>query len=401
MIIAPHLSPPIITSLLDTDLYKLTMMQCVLHQFPSALVEYKFSCRNQANIGQYIHEIENEINHLCDLQFTQEELNFLATLDYIKSDFIEFLRIFKLNRDFIKLSLTQDKQLSLVIEGPWLHTILFEVPVLAIINEVYFRNQCKNPDYAQGQELLKNKIGLIKATKDVDIQNFRLADFGTRRRFSKSWHDYVLNTLVNSIPENFIGSSNILLAKKYHLIPVGTMAHEFLQACQAVGPRLIDSQKYAFEVWAQEYRGRLGTALTDVVGLDAFLRDFDLYFSKLFDGLRQDSGDPIIWGERVIEHYKKIKIDPTSKLLTFSDSLTIPLAINIYKHFYGRATTAFGIGTNLTNDLGYEPIQIVIKMVRCNNQPVAKISDSPGKTVCDDKSYVQYLKQVFSINNIR
>lgn len=393
---------PIIDSLLDTDLYKFTMMQCVLHQFPAAMVEYKFKCRNNTDLAPYLVEIKREVQNLCELRISEDELSFLSRLDYIKPDFIDFLRIFKLNYNFIDIKLNSEKKLDITIKGPWLHTILFEVPVLAIINEIYFRHQCQASDEAvkTGQTSLKEKIQLIKDHTLANKPNkknisFKFSDFGTRRRFAKDWQDQVIATLVKEIPECFIGTSNLYFAKKYKLVPVGTMAHEFLQACQALGPRLVDSQKYALEMWTKEYRGRLGIALTDVVGMDAFLNDFDLFFAKLFDGLRQDSGDPINWGEKAIEHYKKLKIHPMSKTLIFSDGLTVPKALEIYQHFYGQARTAFGIGTNLTNDVGFTPIPIVIKMVRCNNQPVAKISDEPGKSMCDDQSYLDYLRQVF------
>ncbi len=391
----------IITSLLDTDLYKLTMMQCVLHQFPAAMVEYKFQCRSNILLGEYINEIQQEICEFCQLRFSNSELEYLTKLDYLKTDFIEFLRIFKLNYNFINISQDKEKQLEITIKGPWLHTILFEVPVLAIINEVYFRNQIIKQDLSygnildQGEKLLNDKIELVI---NSSVGGFKFSDFGTRRRFSKDWQERIVSTLQKALPHNFVGTSNVYLAAKYNLLPVGTMAHEFLQACQALGPRLVDSQKYALEAWTKEYRGRLGIALTDVVGMDAFLNDFDLFFAKLFDGLRHDSGDPIIWGEKAIAHYKKLKIHPMSKRLIFSDNLTIGSAIKIYKHFLGRAKTSYGIGTNLTNDVGLEPIQIVIKMIRCNNQSVAKISDSPGKTICLDINYIEYLKQVFSVN---
>jgi nicotinate phosphoribosyltransferase len=175
------------------------------------------------------------------------------------------------------------------------------------------------------------------------------------------------------------------------------MAHEYMQACQAVGPRLRDSQVFAFNTWAREYRGDLGIALSDVCGMDAFLRDFDLFFCKLFDGVRHDSGDPFEWGEKMIAHYQKMRIDPRSKVMVFSDSLSAPLAIRLFEYFKGRSQTAFGVGTNLTNDLGYDALQIVIKMTRCNGQPVAKISDEPSKAMDYDPSYVAYLREVFEV----
>jgi nicotinate phosphoribosyltransferase len=197
------------------------------------------------------------------------------------------------------------------------------------------------------------------------------------------------------------GTSNVLFAMKLGLTPLGTMAHEYLQACQALGPRLRDSQIYAFESWAKEYRGDLGIALSDVYGMSAFLRDYDLYFCKLFDGARHDSGDPFHWGERMLDHYSRNRVDPRTKTLIFSDALTVPRIIELYQQFKGRAQLAFGIGTNLTNDLGdppdHVPLQIVIKMTRCNGQPVAKLSDAPAKNMCDDEKYLAYLRQVFDI----
>jgi nicotinate phosphoribosyltransferase len=173
------------------------------------------------------------------------------------------------------------------------------------------------------------------------------------------------------------------------------MAHEFLQLFQAVGGTLPDFQRRALGVWVETYRGALGIALTDVISMDAFLRDFDLFFAKLFDGLRHDSGDPIVWGEKALAHYAKLRVPTVGKRLVFSDSLDIPRAIAIYDHFADRIQTGFGIGTNLGNDLGLEPLNIVMKLVEANGQPVAKLSDAPGKTLCDNAAYVAYLRSLF------
>jgi len=227
--------------------------------------------------------------------------------------------------------------------------------------------------------------------------DFRISDFGTRRRFSLAWHEEIIATLKREVPQYFAGTSNVWLAVKNGVTPLGTMAHEYMQACQALGPRLRDAQVFAFDKWAQEYRGDLGIALSDTYGMDAFLRDFDMYFCKLFDGARHDSGDPFSWGERLIAHYRKNRVDPRTKTLIFSDQLSFPLAIEIARRFHGRARTSFGIGTNLTNDLGFQPINIVIKMTECNGQPVAKVSDAPGKTVSTDARYLAYLRQVYGL----
>ena len=387
----------IITSLLDTDLYKFTMMQVVLHQFPAAQVEYRYKCRTpNVNLSPYLDEIRSEIHALCQLKFTEEELEYLRSLRFMKSDFIDFLGLFHLPEKCIHVGLGEaDGEISISVKGPWLHTILFEIPVLAIVNEVYFRNTCTEPAWTEGRQRLQQKMQLV--TDDPALADFRVAEYGTRRRFSKQWHDEVVRTMKAQMGVHFAGTSNVMMAKNHGVLPLGTMAHEYLQACQALGPRLRDSQVFALEVWAKEYRGDLGIALSDVYGMDAFLRDFDMYFCKLFDGARHDSGDPFIWGERMLEHYKANRTDPRTKTLIFSDALTIPRAIELARRFAGRCKVSFGIGTNLTNDLGHEPLQIVMKMVRCNGQPVAKVSDSPQKTMCDDTAYLAYLRQVFQL----
>ena len=397
----------IIQSLLDTDLYKFTMMQVVLHQFPGAKVEYRFRCRNPGvQLAPYVEEIQREIQALCQLQFADDELAYLQSLRFIKSDFVDFLRIFRLNEKYIKVSALPSGEIDITIRGPWLHTVLFEIPVLAIVNEVYFRNTQAEPDWEAGRQRLAAKIEAMHAP---GLEQLKIADYGSRRRFSRQWQEEVLRTLVGGLgiatqaaqpgerAGQLAGTSNLWLAKQLGLTPLGTMAHEYLQACQSLGPRLRESQIFGFEMWAKEYRGDLGIALSDVYGMDAFLRDFDLYFCKLFDGARHDSGDPVTWGERLIAHYQKYKVDPLTKILIFSDALTIPRTIELFRRFHGRCQLAFGVGTNLTNDLGYEPLQIVIKMTRCNGQPVAKISDTPGKGMCDDEKYLAYLRQVFNL----
>ncbi len=393
----------IITSLLDTDLYKFTMMQVVLHQFPGAQVEYRFKCRNAGvDLTPYIEEIREQIHWLCTLRFKESELEYLRGMRFIKSDFVDFLGLFQLNAKYITVrpAPLANGEIEIVIKGPWLHTILFEIPVLAIVNEVYFRATQIEPDFAEGRRRLAAKIALVRDDPTLAGANGpKIADYGTRRRFSRLWHDEVLRTLKDELRDNLAGTSNVMYAAKHGLIPLGTMAHEYLQACQALGPRLRDSQTFGFESWAQEYRGDLGIALSDVFGMDAFLRDYDRYFCKLFDGTRHDSGDPLEWGERMIAHYEKMRVDPKTKTLVFSDALTIPKVIELFRRFNGRARLAFGVGTNLTNDLGYTPLQIVIKMVRCNGQPVAKLSDSPEKNMCDDAAYLAYLRQVFEIRS--
>ncbi|AOY58855.1 MULTISPECIES: nicotinate phosphoribosyltransferase [Desulfococcus] len=384
----------IINSLLDTDLYKLTMMQGVLHQFPWAEVEYEFNCRDDSiDLSPVVDTVAAEIDHLCTLRFTPEELNYLGDLRFLKKDFIQFLRLFHLQRDYIHVK-SEDGKFKLGIKGPWLHTILFEVPVLAIVNEVYFSNIVPHPNFDTGRGKLFDKIALVKAANAENL-GFSFSDFGTRRRFSRAWQEHIIAVLKKALPRNFIGTSNVYFARKFDLTPIGTMAHEWIMAAQALGPRLVDSQKFALEHWAQEYRGDLGIALSDTVGFEAFLSDFDMYFAKLFDGCRHDSGDPFHWGDRLIAHYRRLKVSPQIKRAIFSDGLSFDKAIELARYFNGRIQTAFGIGTNLTNDITEKPVQIVIKMIRCQGAPVAKISDTPGKQMCKDAEYLSYLKSVF------
>jgi nicotinate phosphoribosyltransferase len=391
----------IIQSLLDTDLYKYTMMQVVLHHFPGAQVEYRFKCRTGGvDLRPDLEQIREEISRLCHLRFHEDELAYLRGLRFMKSDFVDFLGLFQFNEKYVDVQRAADPGgLAISIRGPWLHTILYEIPVLAIISELYFRRTQPRPELEEGRRRLKQKIDLVR-TVEPGLQ-FKISDFGTRRRFSVAWHEEVLQTLKREVPQHFAGTSNVWFAMRNGLTPLGTMAHEYMQACQALGPRLRDSQSFAFDTWAKEYRGDLGIALSDTYGLEAFLRDFDIYFCKLFDGARHDSGDPFEWGERIIAHYQKNRVDPRTKSLIFSDQLSFPLAIEIARRFHGRARTSFGIGTNLTNDLGCEPLNIVLKMTECNGQPVAKVSDSPGKTVSKDAGYLAYLRQVFGLEPAR
>jgi len=327
---------------------------------------------------------------------TPMDLAYLRGLRFMKSDFVDFLALFHFSEKYLRVGVgEQPGEIDITVRGPWLHTIMFEIPLLAIVSELYFRRTQPKPDLAEGRRRLRVKTELLRSVEpELD---FKISDFGTRRRFSRDWQEEVLQTFRREVPQRFAGSSNVWFAMRNNLTPLGTMAHEYMQACQALGPRLRDSQTFAFDKWAQEYRGDLGIAVADTYGTDAFLRDFDMYFCKLFDGARHDSGEPFAWGERLIEHYRRNRVDPRTKTLVFSDQLTVPLAIEIARRFRGRALTAFGIGTNLTNDLGHEPINIVIKMTECNGQPVAKVSDSPGKTVSKDPGYLRYLRQVFGL----
>jgi nicotinate phosphoribosyltransferase len=393
-------SQPIVRSLLENDLYKFTMWQALLHQHPGATAEYAFVCRNTPAypLALLKQQVEEQLDHLCNMMFAQDELDYLSGLRYIKSDFVDYLNVFRFQRRFISVEIQGDT-LAIHAKGPLVHVMGFEIFVLYIVNELYFRRLAQGREQqilSEGRARLQAKIELVRqAALDPAVSDFAFTDFGLRRRFSGAWHDEVVEQLQRALPGSFKGTSNVYQAKRFDLVPIGTMAHEYMQAHQAFGTRLRDFQKAALEGWVHEFRGDLGIALTDVVGMDAFLADFDLYFAKLFDGLRHDSGDPYVWGDKAIAHYQALRINPQTKRLVFSDSLTITSALALHRYFAPRIQVGFGIGTHLTNDLGLEPLNIVMKLVNCNDQPVAKLSDAKGKTMCSDETFLAYLRQVF------
>lgn len=388
----------VIDSLLDTDFYKLTMMQGVLHQFPDTHVEWAFKSRNDENLLPYKEEIQRQIDMLSNVKLTENEEKYLKTISYFKPDFIRFLKLFRFDPSYVQIEEIEGK-LSIRLAGPWLHVILYEIVILAIVSEV--RNKVRYPNVSVDDIIDKLSLKL----KEIDtwdselIENFKLADFGTRRRFSSKAQSEVISYMIANFPGTFVGTSNVHFAMEYGLTPIGTMAHEWAMAHQQLGGhRLADFQKEMQESWVKEYRGELGIALTDCVTTDSFLKDHDLYFAKLFDGLRHDSGDPKVFADKCIQHYKSLGINPMTKTLVFSDGLNFDVCKGIMEYCMGRINVSFGIGTNLTCDIsGVEPLNIVVKMISCNGQPVAKISDAPGKTMCEDDEFVSYLKHVFNV----
>ena len=326
----------IVQNLLDTDFYKLTMMQAVLHNYPNAEVEWELRCRNTEDLTPYLAEIRYQIERLSELSLTVDQLAFLERIPFIKPDFIRFLSLFRFNMRYVHTSI-EEGQLNIRLRGPWLHVILFEVPLLAIISEVRNRYRYREVLLEQAAERLYEKLDWLRAeATDDELAGFQLADFGTRRRFSYRVQEQAVRILKRDFPGRFVGTSNVHLAREFELKPIGTMAHEWLMAHQQLGPRLIDSQIAALDCWVREYRGQLGIALTDCITMDAFLRDFGSEFATRYQGLRHDSGDPFEWGEKAINHYKKLGIDPLSKVLVFSDNLDLTKAVELYRHFSSR-----------------------------------------------------------------
>ncbi len=394
-----------INSLLETDLYKYSMGQAVLHWFPRTSVKVEFKCRSDADLAVLKPRIDEELDWLCSLRYRKDEIDYIRSIPWFTGDFADYLERFYLKRDQIATGIDQDGKLTIVAEGPWRDVMHFEIPVLAIVSQLYMERQCEGKDigliWGQGDSNLSDAMDKFRNCFDANRRRtgldipFALADFGIRRRFSADWHDHVVARLMDGLPGAFVGTSNVYLAKKYGIKPIGTFAHEWFMGIQGENVRLSEVQKTALDIWAKEYRGELGIALSDIFGFNAFLRDFDKYFAKLFDGCRHDSGNPFTWGEMLIDHYRKLGIDPMTKTGCWSDSLDADKACSIADHFCGRIKTSFGIGTFLTNSLGPKPLNMVMKLVESNGTPVAKLSDSPGKGMCHDQRFVEYLKQVY------
>jgi len=337
-----------------------------------------------------VDQIREEIDHLCTLRFTSEEVNYIGSIPYHKDavGFLEFLRMYQLNPMYIDIK-NFGGHLSIRAKGPLFQVSMWEIYVLAIVQEVYWLNHFPHPDWKLGLDQLRKDIGEIKLTPQVMV-----TEFGTRRRFSKEYHEEVLKVLMKEMPAQLFGTSNVYFAMKYKLRPIGTMAHEYICLGQGLNTvPVADSQRYMLDVWSKEYDGNLGTVLSDTLGDDKFFKDFTLRFAKLYDGVRHDSGDPCIWGDNVIKHYQKLGVDPMSKYLMFSDSLTLAKAQKIWKYFEGRIKTSFGIGTTLTNNIpGVTPLNNVFKMVKAYGKPVAKLASDAGKAMCEDDEYLKYLR---------
>ncbi|MBA0191209.1 nicotinate phosphoribosyltransferase [Pectobacterium carotovorum] len=392
---------PILHSLLDTDAYKLHMQQAVYHHYYDVDVAAEFRCRGDELLGVYADEIAHQVDLMRFLSLSDDEFTYLSSLPFFKQDYLHWLRDFRFNPQQVSIKNHAGK-LDIRITGPWREVILWEVPLLAVISEVVHRD--RSPDVTTEQALAQLSASLEsfrQNSADVDLSQFKLMDFGTRRRFSRDVQQTIVTTLQADFPY-LIGTSNYDLARRLDITPVGTQAHEWFQAHQQISPTLANSQRAALQMWLREYPTHLGIALTDCITMDAFLRDFDLSFAEAYQGLRHDSGDPVDWGEKAIAHYQRLNIDPMSKTLVFSDNLNLDKALTLYRHFGQRVNLVFGMGTRLTCDIpSVKPLNIVIKLVECNGKPVAKLSDSPGKTICQDQNFVCELRKAFDLPRVK
>lgn len=381
---------PILKSLLYLDLYKFTMLQFFMNNFPNIRARYNLKVRSDFDFAPYLDEVNFQLDELCKVKITDEELTYLRSVGFLKPNFIDRLRGFSMNRAFIHAYLDEDGKFQCYSEGPLSQASLFEIYVLAILQEIRSREEVEDVDLEIGAHILTENINkILKYSKQ---RPFRVADFSCRRAVSVGWLDHVINRMSSEISSrNFVGTSCLYYAMKYNIKPIGTMAHELLMLSQAV-THPFDSQEYILEKWEEEYQGDLGIALSDTFGSEYFFKKaFHKGLAKQYDGMRHDSGDPFEFGERAIDFYKSMGIDPLSKSLVFSDGLTVDKAFDLCERFVGRINTSFGIGTNLGNAIGIPALQIVMKIVEANGKSVIKVSDTPGKGMCKDKIYEEYI----------
>lgn len=400
---------PIITSLLETDLYKFSMGQAIYHQFPSYKTRWTFKCRNKdvQFTADMINEIKDQINNYCNLRFTEDELEYLGNIEWLHEDYIDHLRIWKPRFDDFEISDKGEHGIFIEAKGTWLNTSMYEIPVLAIVNEVYFRMAYNYDELIEQykRKLEEKKNWLVSGQYNIGA----FSEFGLRRRLSAEAQDLAVKTLCSN-NSNFkdskcVGTSNVYLAKKYKVIPVGTMAHEFIM-CVGQGDPMYNpaySNKLAMDAWTKEYGVLNGTYLTDTIGDETTHLDMGYTYSICFAGVRHDSGDPFEWGDKWVEHFDKFynkyhdeRVNPKNKTLLFSDSLDFERASNLYKYFKDRIKVAFGIGTYIANDTDVPALNIVMKVTECNDRPVAKLSNASGKTMCKDDEYVEYLRKTIA-----
>ncbi|HDR2781350.1 TPA: nicotinate phosphoribosyltransferase [Enterobacter sichuanensis] len=391
---------PVLHTLLDTDAYKLHMQQAVFHHYYDVHVAAEFRCRGDDLLGIYADSIREQVDAMQHLTLQDDEYQWLSGLPFFKTDYLNWLRDFRYKPEQVTV-VNDNGKLDIRLEGPWREVIMWEVPLLAVISELAHRYRSPETGVAQAVASLENKLAAFSTmTEGLDMSRFRLMDFGTRRRFSRDVQEAIVKRLQQE--PWFVGTSNYDLARRLDLTPMGTQAHEWFQAHQQISPDLANSQRAALAAWLEEYPNQLGIALTDCITMDAFLRDFGPEFAERYQGLRHDSGDPVEWGEKAIAHYEKLGIDPMSKVLVFSDNLDLAKAVELYRHFNARVNLSFGIGTRLTCDIPQvKPLNIVIKLVECNGKPVAKLSDSPGKTICHDKAFVRALREAFDLPQVK
>jgi len=395
-----------IKSILDNDLYKFSMMAAVLELFPNAKVEYKFKNRGKQKFNEeFLNLLKNEIQNLKNLKLTNEEYDWLKNnIPYFKPSYLAYLKNYRFDLSQVEINLTKDNDLDISIKGFWRDTILFEVVIMALISEIYFRyidtNWIKKgPNGMDGLDWVNigQRTLAYEKIEELSKNECNFAEFGTRRRRSHEIQDLVINQFVeygkNNTNSTFVGTSNVYFAKKYNIKAIGTYAHEWVQGMQAL-ESINHCNYFAMQNWVKVYNTELGVCLPDCIATDMFLQNFNRRFAMLFSGLRHDSGNAFEFADKIINHYKKLNIDPMSKFIIFSDGLSIEKAIEINKYCKEKIKCSFGIGTSFTNDISNSPsLNMVIKLWSVNRFPVVKVPDTEGKSNGDPKA-VEVMKYI-------
>jgi nicotinate phosphoribosyltransferase len=397
----------IIQSLLDTDFYKFTMGQVVFKEFRDVHVRYALRFRTKGvNLVDHIDidELRYQLDLVRHFRFNNSDLHYLrGTNEYgermFSEDYLDFLRNLELP-DY-----TLSDSLDLEFRGPWSTTIYWETYALSIISELYYRGLLSKMSdferdviFAQGKVRLDDKIKKLRTRPGLTF-----SDFGTRRRFSRAWQEYIVKTLAEELPiSQFLGTSNVQIAMDYGLVPMGTSAHEMYMGISGImhgsDDEIRRSHNEVLKLWYKHYGKGLSIALTDTYGSDFFFRDMNREQAELWRGLRQDSGNPYIFGEKAIRFYNGYDIDPATKLIVFSDGLDVVTMINLYDTFTGRIQVTDGWGTNLTNDLGLPPISMVVKLIESNGHGTVKFSDNLAKAIGKPED-IERFKKIFGYDS--
>lgn len=390
---------PIIRSLLDLDLYKLTMCMFAYLRYPAVRVKYEFKNRTKdVRLADFVSlsDLKRELAHVRSLRFTKKELAWLGTNEHtgllFKEKFLGFLAKLRLPAPKVWI---EDGELRITVEGTWAETILWETIILSIVNELYYRSVVVDLQsaYNFGFHALDRKCGVLKKNPQIQI-----IEFGTRRRFSAYWQRRVIENLILQIPKNLLGTSNVLLAYEYGLRPIGTFAHElpmiFTGIYAGSDEEIRSSHGKCLDEWYEVYEATLSVALTDTFGTEFFFRDMGAERAAKWRGLRQDSGDPIEFGHNAVAFYKSHGIDPKSKSIVFSDALYLELVVHLWEEFHEQINVLFGWGTDLTNDLGLKSLSLVMKAVEANGHSLVKLSDNVAKAMGPEEA-VERIKCIF------
>jgi len=376
----------------SVDFYKFPMTQIAFEKFPNE--EVTFTLKNRSTefpLSQYVDTtaLRARFEEIAQKGFTPEEIAYLAGMKNqaneasFTEDYLDFLADLELPE--VNVSINKETgELAINSTGPWPNVSFWETVVMSEVNEMYYKNLLEaqgtsvEEAWAEGDRRLDEKIAILKDRPDI-----KFADFGTRRRFSAGWHDHVVGRLANELPESFIGSSNPWFAYKYGVTAIGTYAHEmpmvYAAMARARGEDPMVGHAEMVTDWEERYEDNYSTALTDTFTSKFFFAEFTEAQAKHWRGLRHDSGDPIEFGEQVLQFYEEYGVDPTTKTIVFSDGLDIETIVQLADHFQGRINIVFGWGTTLMNDLGFRANNFVMKATRVNGTETVKLSDNEGK----------------------